>query len=289
MTTGNGRPAGHTSTASDPELVVELVGCALVIRLNRPERGNALVASMREPMMSAWRQADEDDRVRAVVVTGSGDRHFCTGADVGAVASTGKTTTGDGPVAEEIVWSPLLAGVRKPVVCAVNGVVAGGGLHFVADADIVVAGEGAQFLDTHVSVGMVGGVENVGLTRRMPIGAVMRMTLQGRSFRLSAQRAYELGLVDELCAAGAELDTALRIAEDIGQNSPQAVQLSKQAIWRGVERDHEAAAEYAWALVKQHRNHPDFIEGPRAFAERRPPRWAPVSADIASEKGSAHG
>jgi enoyl-CoA hydratase/carnithine racemase len=159
------------------------------------------------------------------------------------------------------------------VICAVNGTAAGGGLHFVADADIIVAGEHAQFLDTHVSVGMVGGVENVGLLARLPIGTVLRLTLQGRSFRLPARRAYELGMVDELCAPGDELAIALALAEEIGRNSPEAVRLSKQAVWGGVGLDHRAAAEQAWTLVKAHRAHPDFTEGPKAFAEGRAPRW----------------
>lgn len=255
------------------EVIVEIVGSCLLLRLNRPERGNALVPSMREPVLAAWRQADSDPRIRAVVVTGTGSRHFCTGLDVADAARSGRTTTGVGPVAEEIVWSPLLAGVQVPVIAAVNGTVAGGGLHFVADADIVVAGEHVQFLDTHVSVGMVGGVENVSLTRRMPIGAALRMTLEGRDYRIGAQRAYELGLVDELCPPGSEVDAALRIGERIAQNSPEAVRLSKQAIWESVGLDHHAAAENAWRLVKGHRTHPDFTEGPRAFAERRPPKW----------------
>jgi enoyl-CoA hydratase/carnithine racemase len=256
------------------EVVVELVGSCLLVRLNRPERGNALVPSMRRPVLDAWHRADTDPRVRAVVVTGTGTRHFCTGVDVTEAARTGRTTTGDGPVAEEIVWSPLLAGVQVPVIAAVNGTVAGGGLHFVADADIVVAAEHADFLDTHVSVGMVGGVENVSLTRRLPIGAALRMTLEGREFRMGARRAYELGLVDELCATGTEVDTALAIGERIAKNSPQAVRLSKRAIWESIGLDHLAAAENGWRLVKAHRSHPDFVEGPRAFAERRPPNWA---------------
>ena len=267
------RDAPVYAVAPESEVVVELVGSALVIRLNRPERGNSLVSSMRGPMAAAWRRADQDNAVRAVVITGSGPRHFCTGVDVGSVAESGRTTTGDGSVEEEIVWSPLLAGVCKPVICAVNGIAAGGGLHFVADADIVVAGEHAQFLDTHVSVGMVGGVENVSLLRRLPIGTVMRMTLQGRSFRLPARRAYELGMVDELCAPGDELTASLAIAEEIGRNSPEAVRLSRQAVWGGVGLDHLAAAEQAWALAKSHRTHPDFAEGPRAFADGRVPRW----------------
>jgi enoyl-CoA hydratase/carnithine racemase len=262
------------SASSTTEVVVELIGSTLVVRLNRPDRGNALVPGMRDAVAAAWQRANVDPAVRVVAVTGTGERHFCTGVDVSAVAESGRTTTGDGPVAEEIVWSPLLAGVQKPVICAVNGTTAGGGLHFVADADIVVAGEHAEFLDTHVSVGMVGGVENVGLLRRLPIGAVLRMTLQGRSFRLAAARAYELGLVDELCRRGKELETALAIAEQIARNSPEAVRLSKQAVWGGVGIDHHAGAEQAWTLVKSHRGHPDFVEGPRAFAESREPQWA---------------
>jgi enoyl-CoA hydratase/carnithine racemase len=256
------------------EVIVEMVGSCLLVRLNRPDRGNALVPSMRAPVLDAWRRADTDRRIRAVVVTGTGPRHFCTGVDVTEAARSGRTTTGDGPVAEEIIWSPLVAGVRVPVIAAVNGTVAGGGLHFVADADIVVAGEHVQFLDTHVSVGMVGGVENVSLTRRLPIGAALRMTLEGREFRLGAQRAYQLGLVDELCAPGSEVETALVIGERIARNSPQAVRLSKQAIWESIGFDHQAAAENAWQLVKSHRAHPDFIEGPRAFVERRSPNWS---------------
>jgi E-phenylitaconyl-CoA hydratase len=255
------------------EVIVNRVASALVIRLNRPERGNALIPSMREPVEACWRRANDDPLVRAVVVTGTGAKHFCTGLDMVVTASTGRTTTGSGPVADEIVWSPLLAGVEVPVIAAVNGTVAGGGLHFVADADIIVAGQHVEFLDTHVSVGMVGGVENVGLARRLPIGAALRMTLVGRSFRMSAQRAYELGLVDELCAPGAELETALAIAEQIALNSPEAVRRSKQAIWDSLGLGHVAAAEHAWDLVKGHRSHPDYTEGPIAFAERRTPRW----------------
>jgi enoyl-CoA hydratase/carnithine racemase len=255
------------------EVVVELIGACLLIRLNRPERGNALVPSMRAPVVEAWQRAGSDPKVRAVVVTGTGTRHFCTGIDVTETARSGRTTTGDGPVAEEIVWSPLLARVPVAVIAAVNGTAAGGGLHFVADADIVVAGEHVDFLDTHVSVGMVGGVENVSLTRRLPIGAVLRMTLEGREFRLGARRAYELGLVDELCPSGTEVETALAIGERIARNSPEAVRLSKEAIWASIGLDHLAAAENGWRLVKGHRAHPDFVEGPRAFAERRPPNW----------------
>jgi E-phenylitaconyl-CoA hydratase len=251
----------------------EKQGHIATLTLDRPDRGNALSRRMVAPVREVWRDVMADANVRVLVITGSGDRHFCTGLDVREVAETGETTAGDGPAREQIAWSPLAHGVWKPVVCALNGLVAGGGLHFVADADVVVAADHVEIMDTHTSVGMVGAVENVGLTHRLPLGSVLRMTLGGRNYRMSAQRAYQLGLVDELCDRAALLDTAAAVADSIAQNSPRAVMLSKQAIWASLGRDHEGAAEHAWALARLQRHHPDFVEGARAFAERREPRW----------------
>jgi len=268
-------PTPPVSDAGDQaEIVYSLSEHIALIRLNRPGAGNALTRSMRDALRGMWRRVEQDASVRAVVVTGTGPRHFCTGVDLRDVAATGRTTTGDGLARDEIVWSPLLAGITKPVVCAVNGMAVGGGLHFVVDADIVVAGEHVEFIDTHTAVGMVGAVENVGLARRLPIGTALRMTLEGAAFRLRADRAYALGLVDELCAPGAELDVALQIARNIARNSPRANQLSKLGIWSSIGAGHEEAAEFAWSLALGHRSHPDYTEGPRAFVERRPPEWA---------------
>ena len=158
-------------------------------------------------------------------------------------------------------------------MCAVNGLVVGAGLHFVVDADIIVASTNAVFLDSHVNVGMVGGPENVGLAKRLPLGTALRMTLQGRNYRLSAQRAYGLGLVDELTEPGDLLATAEQIAHDITLNSPHAVSLSQQAIWSSLEMPYSHAVEYGFGLVKTQWHHPDFTEGFRAFAEKRPPNW----------------
>ncbi|WP_238009895.1 enoyl-CoA hydratase/isomerase family protein [Dactylosporangium sp. AC04546] len=243
------------------------------IRLNRPDVGNALSRRMRPRLRELWAKVRDDPSVRVVIVTGTGDRHFCTGADVREVADTGTTTSGQGTVAEDIVWSPLQNQVWKPVICAVNGLVAGGGLHFVADADVVVAADHAQFMDTHVSVGQVGAVENIGLARRLPLGTVLRMTLTGKGFRLDAARAYQLGLVDELVPAAGLMDTAWELAVAIAANSPSAVSRSKQAIWGAAERPHQEALEYGWELARRQWTHPDFLEGARAFVQRRPPQW----------------
>lgn len=249
-------------------------GPVATITIARPERGNALTPAMRPVITSLWADVRDDPAVRAVVVTGRGDRHFCTGVDLGGVAATGAATSGDGPAAEEIVWSPHHQHLWKPVICAVNGTVAGAGLHFVVDADIVVADERATFLDTHVDVGMVGAVENVGLVARAGLGAALRMTLCGRDYRMPAARAHALGLVDELAPAGQALAVAHGIAAGIARRSPAAVAASKRALWTSLELPRSEAIEHAWALAREHWSHPDFTEGPRAFAEKREPRWA---------------
>jgi enoyl-CoA hydratase/carnithine racemase len=211
--------------------------------------------------------------VRAVVLTASGDRYFCTGADVGDLAERGTVSAGDGRLSEELFYTARQNGVWKPVVCAVNGLVAAAGLHFVADADIVVASTTAAFTDTHVNVGMLGAVENVALTRRLPLGSALRLTVMGRHYRMSAERAYQLGLVDELVAPDSLASTAREIADAIALNSPIAVSRSLEALWGSLELPLDEAMERGWEMVKRHRSHPDAREGPRAFMEKRPPVW----------------
>jgi enoyl-CoA hydratase/carnithine racemase len=255
------------------------------VRLDRPARGNAFTTQMRASILRIWDDVRTDDRIRVVIITGTGERHFCTGADVGDIAATGTTPSGGGSGEDDnggkdtaIVWSPIQNDIWKPVICAVNGLVAGGGLHFVADADIVVAAEHAAFMDTHVNVGQVGAVENIGLAHRMPLGAVLRMTLQGKAFRLSAQRAFQLGLVDEVVPFSRLAETARAIALDICTVSPRAAELSKRAIWQSIGVPREQALAEAWQTARDHWGHPDFAEGARAFAERRAPRWTPGGA-----------
>jgi E-phenylitaconyl-CoA hydratase len=260
-------------TTELPGILYEKIGSVAVMTLNRPDVGNALSRAMRPVVQAIWEDVKEDDSVRALIITGAGDRHFCTGLDLAEANVSGGTSTGGGRVKKEIVWSPLHAEVWKPVICAVNGLVAGGGLHFVADADIVVGTENADVMDTHTNVGMVGAVENIALAHRLPIGSVLRMTFMGRSYRMPAQRAYQLGLYDEIVPTGESLSTAMEIAKAIAQNSPAAVSLSKQAIWSLGLSSLNEAQEYGWALARMHWAHPDFAEGPKAFVERRPPEW----------------
>jgi E-phenylitaconyl-CoA hydratase len=246
------------------------------IWLDRPEQGNSLTREMQAELPRLWHAIADDDDVGVVVVTGVGERHFCTGTDVNAAAREGADRPGRGAsVAEFVRLTARQNEVWKPVICAVNGLTAGAGLHFVVDADIVVAVQGASFTDAHVNVGAVGALENIGLAKRMPLGSALRLTLMGRAYRMPADRAYQLGLVDEIVAPELLLDTCSSMARAMLENSPAAMAGSQRAIWQSLEMSYEEALEHGWALIQQQWDHPDYLEGPRAFAEKRAPIWAP--------------
>jgi enoyl-CoA hydratase/carnithine racemase len=268
---GNEEP-GDTH-GSDRDALFEKDGHIARITLNRPARGNALTRAMGDSLTSYWEEIKADRKIRCTIITGAGDKHFCTGADVGNVAATGKVRGSYDSIRNEVRHTSRQNEVWKPTICAVNGLVAGGGLHFVVDSDIVVAAEHATFLDTHVNVGMVGAIENIGLAERLPLGTALRMTLQGRNYRLPAERARQLGLVEEICPRADLDELANSIAEDICKNSPNAVSLSMRAVWSSREMPYSQAIEYGYSLLRMHWMHPDFKEGPTAFAERRDPVW----------------
>jgi E-phenylitaconyl-CoA hydratase len=248
-------------------------GPIAVITLDRPARGNALTARMHQGLRAIWEDVRDDPALRVVVFTASGTRHFCTGADVGDLAAKGTVSAGSGSLREELFYTARQNEVWKPVICAVNGLVVASGLQFVVDADLVVAAEGAAFTDTHVNIGMVGALENMGLAKRLPLGAALRLTLLGPHYRMSARRGYELGLVDEVVAPADLLPTALAMAEYIAAQSPAAVSRSLEAIWGSLDAGYAEALERGWSIVKSHRSHPDAREGPRARLEQRPPNW----------------
>ena len=226
---------------------------------------------MVEPIKAIWAEIRDDPWIRCTVSPPPATATSPPAPTSAPSPSRGGVSAGRGPLSEEVHWSPRQNRVWKPTVTAVNGMVAGAGFHFVVDADIIVAAEHAVFLDTHVNVGMVGAIENIGLAKRLPLGSALRMTLCGKKFRMPAERAYQLGLVDEVVPADKLMETADEIAHQIAANSPAAVQLSMQAIWGSLEMPYTQAMEYGWALLRMHWDHPDFKEGPRAFAEKREP------------------
>ena len=244
---------------------------------HRPEAGNALDAPMFDELERAWRELDADPAVRVIVNTGDGAA-FQTGLDLVALQGdpaalrTHARRTRDA----ELRLTAWHLGVTKPVIAAVNGVCAGGGLHFVADADIVVAASDATFVDPHVSVGQAVAFEGIALARTSPMETILRMALVGRYERLPAARAYQLGMVSQVVDPPEALrDEAQALAETIARNSPSALMTTKRAIWAALETGRTAALDQGMDYVRSFWGHPDNVEGPRAFSEKREPNWAP--------------
>lgn len=256
-------------------LLVERRGPVGWLVFNRPGAGNAMDARMLDELEEAWTELDTDPEVRVVVTTGEG-RAFQTGLDVMELArhpealrkQSGRTRRA------ELRMTAWHCGVAKPVITAVNGVCAGGGLHFVADADVVLAASDAQFLDPHVSLGQASAYEVIGLARKVPFEAVMRMALVGRHERMSAARALALGMVSQVVDPPEALrDQAQALAEKIARNSPAAMAATKRALWGALEAGLTDACRAGAKELVSMWGHPDQEEGPRAFAEKRAPNW----------------
>ena len=253
-------------------------GGIATITIDRPARGNSLAPPMQAMFRSIWADVRDNPSVRVAIIQSAGERHFCTGFDLSEADSDAAADEifVDKPLREAVFWSPYQNDVWKPVICAVNGTCVGGGHHFVVDSDIVIASRNAKFIDSHVNVGLVGAIENIGLAKRLPLGTALRMTLMGSSYRLSSERAWQLGLVDELAETPDEARALAReMARQLLKNSPQAMALSKRAIWGALEKGYGESLEDGWALLRSHWKHPDFEEGPKAFAEKRDPVWDP--------------
>ncbi|GAB3462783.1 enoyl-CoA hydratase/isomerase family protein [Actinophytocola sediminis] len=256
-------------------LLIERHGPVGWLVLNRPEALNAMNARMRDELADAWRALDDDPAVRVIVQTGAG-RAFQTGADLREVAAEGMRRYQDDLATFDLHFTAWQQKVATPVIAAVNGVCAGGGLHFVADADIVLAASDAEFLDPHVSVGQVSAIEVIGLARKIPFGAVMRMALVGAHERMTATRAYELGLVSEVVDPPARLRAAAQeLAEKIARNSPSAMAATKKSLHAALELGLTDACRIGSRHLLDHWNHPDHTEGPQAFIQKRPPQWTP--------------
>lgn len=251
------------------------------VTLDRPEKLNALdVAHLRE-LRRLLASASAESGIRAIVLTGAGDRAFCAGADLtatpaidaGVAAAFGYDLD---RATEHGLYIRLmdLAGLqlRKPVIAAVNGFCLGGGLELALQCDLIVASEQASFGLPEVAVASLpgaGGVPN--LMRAVPRAVAMRMLLTGE--RISARRAYEVGLVSDLFSPGALTDGAAALARCIAANGPLAVQLVKmladQAPDLGPAQSMQMT-ELAWGLL---RDTEDRGEGRRAFAEKRTPTY----------------
>jgi len=242
---------------------------------NRPDQLNAMNNRMRDEFADAWLELDRDPAVRVIVHTGEG-RAFQTGVDVQEIASDGVGMERYRKSVEDfdLHFTSWHQKVWKPVITAVNGICAGGAFHWIADADIVIAASDAQFFDPHVSVGQVVSLEAIGLIRKMPAEAVMRMAFVGRYERMTAERALELGMISQIVDPPDQLRAeAQALAEKIAKNSPAAMAATKRALWGALEHGLTDACKAGADELTGMWGHPDQTEGPLAFAEKRPPNW----------------
>jgi enoyl-CoA hydratase/carnithine racemase len=204
---------------------------------DRPEAGNAMDARMMDELERAWRRLDDDPDVRVIVNTGAGDA-FQTGLDLAQLARDPQALREQSRRTKrfELRFTAWHNEVWKPVIAAVNGVCAGGGLHFVADADIVIASTRASFVDPHVSVGQATVYETIALAKKSPMESVFRMAFVGRHERLSAARAYELGICSEVVAPDVLDAAAQALGETIARHPSEDLARTKRALWAALER-----------------------------------------------------
>lgn len=257
------------------DLLVEQDGPVLVVTFNRPDRLNSLNDGIHEGLPLAWERA-RDPSVRSIVITGTGDRAFCTGMDLQENTVRGghrNSENVDRSSVKSMRMTPLQCDVWKPVIVAVNGLCVAGALHFVCDADVVIASTNASFFDTHAMVGQVSALEPVGLLPRIGLGNALRMVTLGKAARWSAKDALRISLVDEVVEPDRLLGRAMELAMIAAKASPRTLELSKRTIWNALEVPMGEALQHGWEVLRAHHDHPDNKEGPRAFVERREPRW----------------
>lgn len=247
------------------------------LTLNRPDRMNAMNQQMKDDLRAAWQRVKDDADIWVAIITGAG-RAFSSGADVQALDAGGFTKIDrwrELCMHEGIraLPTPRRLGVHKPIIAAVNGVVAGVALDQVTEADIPIASEKAYFVDPHVSIGYVSSHEMVNMARRVPVAVCLRMALLGSHERMSAQRAYEVGLVTEVVPHDDLLARANELAQLLLKNAPLAVWGTKMGILRGLGLPIEQAEEIAAGYLEVVEQSEDHKEGPRSFVEKRKPEW----------------
>ncbi len=256
----------------------EVADRVATITFDRPDRLNAVSPQMAGELRQAYAAAEADPEVWLLLVTGTG-RAFCAGADVGEIPDDGRVIYDEPYLSTWPQWeapqeaTPPFRTMTKPVITAVNGLCCGAGLDLVTTGDIVIASDRAEFFDPHVSIGLVSGREMVRLARVLPLNVAMRVALMGRHERMSAQRAYDLGLVTEVVAHDQLMARAREIAALVNRNAPLAVRGTRLAIRRGIDLPLHEAEILAEAMRERVVRTADAKEGPQAFLDKREPNW----------------
>ena len=248
----------------------EKQGRLAIVTLNRPERMNALHPPAHFELDEIWNDFERDPEVWIGVLTGAGEKAFSAGNDLKYTAEHGmgmvrSADSGFGGIANRTTcW--------KPIIAAVNGFALGGGFEMALACDIIIAADHARLGLPEPRVGLMAGAGGVHrLPRMMPHKIAMGYMLTGR--HMTAQEAHRWGIVNEVVPLADLMPTVKKWANDILECAPLSVRASKQAALMGLGQPLDIALHLNYSEVVKMRRSEDTVEGPRAFAEKRPPNW----------------
>lgn len=236
------------------------------ITINRPQARNSLNAAVRGALKERFEQADADPAVAVIVLTGAGDKAFCAGGDLKEMASTRLSV----PPPDFVPQPGRTLKLGKPFVAAVNGGAYGGGFLLAQSADLVVAAEEAKFAVSEAKVGR-GAPWAAPLPWLVPPRVAMEILVTGEA--ISARRAYEIGLVNQVVPRSELIATTRDLVARIAANAPLSVRAAKEMVYAVAEHGRSAAFDVAERIWEPVYLSEDAQEGPRAFAEKRAPRW----------------
>ncbi len=254
------------------------------ITLDRPEVHNAFNSLMQRELKTVWRALRRHDPVRCIVLTGAGDRAFCTGIDrmeqMGGAhddsTDTGVVGSGSTPFMFDDPGDnigPKSCDLWKPVIASVNGMACGGAFYMLGEVEFIIAAEHATFFDPHVTYGMTAAFEPIHMSGITPFGDIMRLSLMGNYERMSAERAYQIGMVSEV-VAGADLSKRVHeVAAIIASQPKLAIEGTVRAIWGAREHGHREAVRLGYAYVAMGTNQDSIAEGQQLFASGKRVDW----------------
>ena len=256
------------NTHAEPVLVKERRGAVSILRLNRPDARNSLSPELLTEIGLGMVEAENDPEVRAVVLTGTGDKAFCAGMDLRAFAEGG--SVGGSPEGMQGFVRFTQGDIGVPIVGAANATAVAGGFELLLGCDVVVASEAASFGLPEVKRGLFAAGGGVFISTRIPLAVALELTLTGDL--IDASRAALLGLINQVVPPGEVLEAAIALAERIARNGPLALQATKQLV-RTASTDLEKARGLAAEWQPKVFGSEDAKEGATAFIEKRDPVW----------------
>jgi len=253
---------------NEPVLVSERRGAVLILRLNRPDARNSLNPALLDAIGLGMVAAESDPDVRAVVLTGTGEKAFCAGMDLRAFAEGGTVSASKEGMAGFVKFTS--GEISVPIVGAANATAVAGGFELLLGCDVVVASDQAKFGLPEVKRGLFAAGGGVFISTRIPLAVALELTLTGDL--IEAPRAQSLGLINQVAPAGEVLEAAVALAERIARNGPLALAATKELV-RTASTDLERARELAREWQPKVFNSEDAKEGATAFIEKRDPVW----------------